>query len=696
MTQPPFGGHYPRSSGWSQPQFAHGFQHHAPVPPTGGHSGPPPRSGEPPPDPAERLAAMRDRLARAFPGPARWLGYALNLLTWTAIPLLLLNLLLIPETRQALPVYLGVFTMAIQLGLLLRSRGVTLKSFLTMVSVSALWAPVIFAVQLVIMGPLGWTAHDRESSVWIAAPTEEVLKLVPLFAVLIFARNRAARFGIADHILLGAACGVGFGLTENIPRALNTPSLVAVFDTQHEYSLFTLFPGWVDSISAESAGHAVWGALVAGGIGIARRYGPVLWSPLPLALLAWVTLDHMAWNDQTSHPELLPEELQFAHELLGSGFAARPALLALVVLAVWLDYRTLGKVHAQLPPMPLKGPSASSRSPWALFAVLAELRLMSRALWRSPSLFPQAMGFVRERRELGYGLHRAAGGPRRNLPRRGPLLAAGWSLHTVLTRALFGAMTVCTVLAGAALWQAAVGPPDSSLAFLAPQLENLANFWNGLSAGEQLLLTLGGTALLMLLPGVGFMAALGAASTGAAVAASGREIAEVVRDPASLLARHSVGSLLVGGAVWLAGSRVPGVRVNPRLFSRPSTRSNHDLLVNGGGLEFSQRTVQDYAQRAGVGLEGVTVQLLSAPDDIRYLDSMGGAAFTSDGTIYLGPASFQDEETLVRTLGHERMHVWQEQIHGPPSSAMLPEFERTAYASEDMFWNHFRTQGRRR
>lgn len=151
----PAGGHGapPQTHSWAPPQGP------PPPPPPPGGTLPPPGGGgtapEPPPDLSERLAALRDGLAKRFPRAARGLRRAFNVLAWAALPLIVLNLLFIPESRQALPVYLGVFTLAIQLGLLLRSRGVGLASYFSMVAASALFAPVIYGVQVIVMAAFG-------------------------------------------------------------------------------------------------------------------------------------------------------------------------------------------------------------------------------------------------------------------------------------------------------------------------------------------------------------------------------------------------------------------------------------------------------------------------------------------------------------------------------------------------------------
>jgi hypothetical protein len=58
-------------------------------------------------------------------------------------------------------------------------------------------------------------------------------------------------------------------------------------------------------------------------------------------------------------------------------------------------------------------------------------------------------------------------------------------------------------------------------------------------------------------------------------------------------------------------------------------------------------------------------------------------ARTDDLGVQLGPAAFQDEETLVRTLGHESVHV--RQYEDGVVSTGTPALEDEAYAAEDAF-----------
>lgn len=148
----------------------------------------------------------------------------------------------------------------------------------------------------------------------------------------------------------------------------------------------------------------------------------------------------------------------------------------------------------------------------------------------------------------------------------------------------------------------------------------------------------------------------------------------------------------IGAAVRLAGRVDDAADIARRVpapnFSAAAARSNADLLANGGGVPRDLAAVQSYAERAGVGLDGVQVRLLDTPDEIAYLDRMGGAAFASDNTIFLGPASFADEETLVRVLAHERTHLYQQNTLNI-ADFDLHAIEEAAYGIEDTFWRYF-------
>jgi hypothetical protein len=119
------------------------------------------------------------------------------------------------------------------------------------------------------------------------------------------------------------------------------------------------------------------------------------------------------------------------------------------------------------------------------------------------------------------------------------------------------------------------------------------------------------------------------------------------------------------------------------LHSRSGALSNREVLDQGVGLPRTPDTVQHYAERAGVDFRGAPVEIVESADDIAYLDFQGAVARTDSFGVQLGPAAFQDEETLVRTLGHESVHVVQYQ-QGSVTSVTGP-LENEAYAAEDGF-----------
>jgi hypothetical protein len=150
----------------------------------------------------------------------------------------------------------------------------------------------------------------------------------------------------------------------------------------------------------------------------------------------------------------------------------------------------------------------------------------------------------------------------------------------------------------------------------------------------------------------------------------------------------------IGGAFASGASDIPVIGgYLGGLFSRSGIRSNMDVLQNGGGLSRMRATVDEHARRAGVSLEGIDVQIVDDVDFAAYLDWMDNAvARTDQFGIQLGPASFLDEETLVRTLAHERMHVYQIKTFGQDTSSRQ-DMEDAAYHIEKFFVDYWRAGG---
>lgn len=64
--------------------------------------------------------------------------------------------------------------------------------------------------------------------------------------------------------------------------------------------------------------------------------------------------------------------------------------------------------------------------------------------------------------------------------------------------------------------------------------------------------------------------------------------------------------------------------------------------------------------------------------------------FTDGKTITWYPDAFTDTETIVKTLGHERVHIYQVSVFGKATSTeILIEYEKAAYSSEKMWWDYY-------
>ncbi|MDX3075893.1 RHS repeat-associated core domain-containing protein [Streptomyces sp. MI02-7b] len=131
------------------------------------------------------------------------------------------------------------------------------------------------------------------------------------------------------------------------------------------------------------------------------------------------------------------------------------------------------------------------------------------------------------------------------------------------------------------------------------------------------------------------------------------------------------------------GAGVGSAGLEASLFRRgANTGAFADLKV-----PMQKRVVKQVAKKAGVGLDGVPVKIN------RDMDLIGRDLYghtTPDGRITLYPDAFSSMENLVKTLGHERMHVMQTRVYGPASSLEQEgAWERAAYGSEGQFWNFY-------
>jgi hypothetical protein len=92
-------------------------------------------------------------------------------------------------------------------------------------------------------------------------------------------------------------------------------------------------------------------------------------------------------------------------------------------------------------------------------------------------------------------------------------------------------------------------------------------------------------------------------------------------------------------------------------------------------------TVQDVASRYGVDISDVKIRL--RPHRIGY-----EGATLPDQTVHLTRDAFQDEQTLARTLFHERFHVdeLRQGLPYPRNDAESAPYEDRAYDAEERWW----------
>ncbi|MBG9793496.1 hypothetical protein ABD76_13620 [Paenibacillus dendritiformis] len=105
------------------------------------------------------------------------------------------------------------------------------------------------------------------------------------------------------------------------------------------------------------------------------------------------------------------------------------------------------------------------------------------------------------------------------------------------------------------------------------------------------------------------------------------------------------------------------------------------------------RHVEKIAEDAGIGLKGIKIEIVRDAELVG--KDLYGWADPKGNRIILYPDAFSSKENLIKTLGHERIHIYQTKIFGKPQDhEMLLEFEKGAYGSEDSWWEYYRKKGR--
>lgn len=234
--------------------------------------------------------------------------------------------------------------------------------------------------------------QPQVGSVVVMPVIEEVLKVVPALIVVLLARRRGVRPSATDIMLLGTWSGAGFALHEDALFGRGG------FNFESPPVLTVPFPvmgtNWADGVTVVGAGHLLWSALIALGLGIGLLYrgGRWTWIAIPVTIAAAVGEHAVANAFADGTVSVLVRVLHVL--LLGGGLSTLllVAGTAFVVFAEWTltSHRQMTKlVNAlgrSLPPLP---PTRVPRWVWVT-PLESELRGRLLANWQTIPRRPAA------------------------------------------------------------------------------------------------------------------------------------------------------------------------------------------------------------------------------------------------------------------------------------------------------------------
>ncbi|WP_314728261.1 polymorphic toxin type 30 domain-containing protein [Bacillus sp. Marseille-Q3570] len=455
---------------------------------------------------------------------------------WLSLCAFILSLIFLEDSRRMFVQFLWSFYVILQFWLLCRSKTLTWKKY-TYFFLAGAW--LMTPINTIIVSSFTTLFGGREADVWsmaILTPiVEEIVKLIPLGAYLYFSR-RATSLSLSDFALIGAATGAGFQFLEETFRRFVTGDHYGVTLLQGKvlhWEFFTLFPGYFEEgflPDKMTAGHSLLTAMVALGIGLAIRYRERFKQftyIFPSFLLAWAIFDHAIWNSFYSAPGWITA----IHDLLGSGYAAKPLFLIMLAISIFLDYKSLNRVGGKL--LLLNGEHVINP--------FSEMWNLVISITTDRKRFGYFLMFYRERRELGFTLLHGNSEAESLVPRIQKNIQQYYKALAVIALALFAALFLKE-------WIDSHHTPQGCIACLFDQLQN---WWDRLSGLEKAIII--GGAFALTFPLLGFWASIGAVTTGIGVAAGGQGIADIIRNPKKLLTPET--ALAVGVSAIL--SRIP-------------------------------------------------------------------------------------------------------------------------------------------
>lgn len=519
-----------------------------------------------------------------------------TIFSWISLFAFLLSIIFMEDSRKMFVQFLWSFYLILQFWLLCRSKTLSWKRY-TYFFMAGAWfiVPLNSFIVRYITAIFGGMEQDVWSQAFLTPIAEEVLKLIPI-GVYLFISRRASTLSLSDYALMGAATGAGFQFLEETTRRLVSRGIfdynVTLFGGKViHWDFFTLFPGYFEESfipDKMTAGHPLLSAIVALGIGLAVRFKSKFKRStyiFPVILLVWAIFDHAIWNARYQAPDWLTG----IHDLLGSGYAAKPLFLIMLGAALILDYWELNRVREKIPMLDGETIINPVSELWNLFKCVFEER----------QRFGYLLQFYRERRELGFTLIHGKIEARELLSGLEANVQKYYKALIVVFVTLFTAMLLSD-------WGVTASGPEACFACL---FDSLQNWWNGLSTLEKSLLVLGAFALMF--PILGFWSAIGAVSTGIGIAADGRQIADNIRNPKKLLTPETALSLVIGVLL----SRIPfgkalvklGDSVSPKIkpYIKKILKSFTGKKRNfKPGYDKHLMEVQDIVRKKGRGVVG--------------------------------------------------------------------------------------------
>ncbi|GIN72027.1 hypothetical protein J14TS2_25020 [Bacillus sp. J14TS2] len=518
----------------------------------------------------ERIQTTWQTLVGKFP----IITYLYMIVSWIFVIAFIISLFFLKDSRTMVVQFLWSFYLIVQFWLLCRSKTLTWKQY-TRFFLAGAWfvVPLTAVIVLLITKLFGSLSSDFWSMSILTPIMEEVFKLLPLAAYLYLSR-RASSLSLTDYALIGAATGAGFQLIEEFARRIATGNMYGftLFGGQVlHWDFFTLFPGYMEESflpTQMTANHALLTAMITLAIGFAIRFRKKLKNltfVVPGFFLFVAIVDHALWNGSYQFPDWI----RAFHGLLGSGYQTKAWFLIMLGIALIIDYTELNRNKEQIPRLPNEKAINPFSEIWNLII----------AFFRSRQHYGFLLHFYRERREFNLTL--LYGNSEAKETRLSQLTENVEKYYQIIL-AIAATLLVIMMYNG---WEYVASGYEACFACL---FDSLQNWWNGLSGWEKGAIFAGAFALTV--PFLGVWSALVAVSTGISLAASGKEIADVIRHPKKLMnPEYAAASVLTIGM-----SRLP--------FGKIVSKK---ILKAGKGIErFELTTASGLTYRTSIGSKG--------------------------------------------------------------------------------------------